>query len=71
MPLDPPRAGIHYKVLPKLLRYGVDQILYISCNPKTMAPNLEFMQENGYQVVTMKAYDNFPIKGYALPTETE
>ena len=58
--LDPPRAGIHYKVLPKLLRYGVDQILYISCNPKTMAPNLEFMQENGYQVVTMKAYDNFP-----------
>lgn len=58
--LDPPRAGIHYKVLPKLLAYGVDQILYISCNPKTMAPNLEFMQENGYRVVKIKAYDNFP-----------
>ena len=30
--VDPPRAGIHFKALPKLLSYGVDQILYISCN---------------------------------------
>ncbi|MDD7408688.1 MAG: 23S rRNA (uracil(1939)-C(5))-methyltransferase RlmD [Anaerovoracaceae bacterium] len=58
--LDPPRAGIHYKVLPKLMNYGVDQILYISCNPKTMAPNLAFMQEHGYRVMRIKAYDNFP-----------
>ncbi|MGI6206484.1 MAG: 23S rRNA (uracil(1939)-C(5))-methyltransferase RlmD [Anaerovoracaceae bacterium] len=58
--LDPPRAGIHYKVLPKLMNYGVDQILYISCNPKTMAPNLAFMQEHGYTVTRIKAYDNFP-----------
>ena len=58
--LDPPRAGIHYKVLPKLMRYGTEQILYISCNPKTMAPNLAYMQEYGYRVERIKAYDNFP-----------
>ena len=58
--LDPPRAGIHYKVLPKLMKYGTDQILYISCNPKTMAPNLAYMQEHGYRAERIKAYDNFP-----------
>lgn len=57
--VDPPRAGINYKILPKLLKYGVDEILYISCNPKTMADNLAFMQENGYVISKMKAYDNF------------
>lgn len=58
--VDPPRAGMNYKVLPKLLRYGVDQILYISCNPKTLMDNLLFMQENGYRIETVKAFDNFP-----------
>ena len=57
--VDPPRAGINYKILPKLLKYGVDEILYISCNPKTMVDNLAFMQENGYVISKMKAYDNF------------
>lgn len=58
--VDPPRAGMNHKVLPKLLNYGVDQILYISCNPKTMVDNLRFMEENGYRVVKIKAFDNFP-----------
>lgn len=58
--VDPPRAGINYKALPKLLRYGVDQILYISCNPKTLMDNLKFMEKNGYTIGTIKAFDNFP-----------
>ncbi|MCI8285190.1 MAG: 23S rRNA (uracil(1939)-C(5))-methyltransferase RlmD [Firmicutes bacterium] len=58
--VDPPRAGMNHKVLPKLLRYGVDQILYISCNPKTLMDNLKFMEENGYMIGTIKAFDNFP-----------
>ena len=72
--LDPPRAGIHYKALPRLMKYGTDQILYISCNPKTMAPNLAYMQEHGYLVSRFKAYDNFPytkhIESVALLTRT-
>ena len=59
--LDPPRIGIHPKALPKIMAYGVKQILYISCNPKTLAMNLAEMQEYGYQVKTLKAYDNFPM----------
>ena len=42
------------------MKYGTSQILYISCNPKTMAPNLAYMQEYGYRVERIKAYDNFP-----------
>ena len=58
--VDPPRAGINYKALPKILKYGVDQILYISCNPKTLVENLRFMEEHGYAAGEIKAYDNFP-----------
>lgn len=37
--VDPPRAGIQQKALDKILGYGVEQILYISCNPKTLMDN--------------------------------
>jgi 23S rRNA (uracil1939-C5)-methyltransferase len=58
--IDPPRSGIHYKALPKITSYGVNQILYISCNPKTMGENLKYMENNGYIVKNIKGYDNFP-----------
>lgn len=59
--VDPPRVGIQPKALDKIIGYGVEQILYISCNPKTLAGNLEYMQGNGYKVMKLKAYDNFPM----------
>lgn len=58
--LDPPRVGIHPKALEKIVNYGVNQIVYISCNPKSLADNLSFMQFYGYQVKSVKAFDNFP-----------
>lgn len=58
--LDPPRVGVHPKALEKIVNYGVKQIVYISCNPKTLVENLSFMQYYGYQVKTVKAFDNFP-----------
>lgn len=58
--LDPPRVGIHPKALEKIVSYGVNQIVYISCNPKTLADNLSVMQEHGYVVKSVKAFDNFP-----------
>ena len=57
--VDPPRAGILPKALLKILSYGVDQIIYISCNPKTMAANLRTAQLSGYEIIQLKAYDNF------------
>lgn len=58
--LDPPRAGIHPKALEKILNYGVNQIIYISCNPKSLVENLSFAQYYGYKTVSVKAFDNFP-----------
>src|SRR5665647_1079741 len=58
--VDPPRVGIHQKALEKIVAYGVKQILYISCNPKSLTDNLKYMTYYGYEVKTIKAYDNFP-----------
>ncbi len=57
--VDPPRVGISPKALDKIISYGVEQILYISCNPKTLAENLYYLQYYGYGVRTLKAFDNF------------
>ena len=71
--LDPPRVGIHPKALDKILGYQVDQILYISCNPKTMVLNMMQMKHAGYNISKFKAYDNFPgtkhIEAVALLTK--
>lgn len=58
--MDPPRSGIHPKALNKIIAFNVPQILYISCNPKTMINNLAVLKTQGYEVTKFKAYDNFP-----------
>ncbi|MCR5753350.1 MAG: 23S rRNA (uracil(1939)-C(5))-methyltransferase RlmD [Acetatifactor sp.] len=58
--LDPPRDGIHPKALPKIIAYGVDRIIYISCKPTSLVRNLEILLENGYQVEKAVAVDQFP-----------
>ena len=58
--LDPPRMGIEAKALDKILKYEVDEIVYISCNPKTLVENLYYMEYYGYTVEYLKGFDNFP-----------
>ena len=58
--LDPPRDGIHPKALPKIIGYGVDKIVYISCKPTSLARDLEVFLENGYAVERAVAVDQFP-----------
>ena len=57
--LDPPRDGIHPKALPKILDYGVDRIVYISCKMTSLARDLELIQQRGYTVEKMTAVDHF------------
>lgn len=57
--LDPPRDGIHPKALPKILNYGVERIVYISCKMTSLARDLEMMQLAGYRVEKMTAVDQF------------
>ena len=57
--LDPPRDGIHRKALPKILDYGVDNIVYISCKPTSLARDLEMIQQKGYKLVKAVCVDQF------------
>ncbi len=58
--LDPPRDGIHPKALPKILSYGVDRILYISCKATSLVRDLEIIQQYGYKVERATCVDQFP-----------
>ena len=58
--VDPPRVGISSNALEKIIGYGVKQIVYISCNPKSLADNLYYMQYYGYEIKSVKPFDNFP-----------
>lgn len=58
--MDPPRDGIHPKALPKIIAYGVDHIVYISCKPTSLVRDLEVFLENGYCVDKAVAVDQFP-----------
>ncbi len=58
--LDPPRDGIHPKALPKIISYGVERIVYISCKPTSLARDLEMFLDGGYRVERAVAVDQFP-----------
>ena len=58
--LDPPRDGIHPKAMPKLIAYGVDRIVYVSCKPTSLARDLAVFNENGYYLEKAAAVDMFP-----------
>lgn len=58
--LDPPRDGIHPKALQKIIDFGVEQMVYISCKPTSLVRDLEVLQEMGYRVVKGCAVDMFP-----------
>lgn len=57
--LDPPRDGIHPKALPKILSYGVERIVYISCKATSLARDLSAFLEAGYRVEKACCVDQF------------
>ncbi|MBQ4463928.1 MAG: class I SAM-dependent RNA methyltransferase [Eubacterium sp.] len=60
MVLDPPREGIHPKALPRLLSYGVDYFVYVSCKPDSLARDLGPILAAGYKPVKAVCVDMFP-----------
>ena len=58
--LDPPRDGIHPKAMPRILQFGVDHILYISCKPTSLARDLPAFISAGYRPVRGVCIDQFP-----------
>ena len=56
---DPPRSGMHPKVCAKLAESGAKKIVYVSCNPTTMARDLQLLQEK-YSIDKVQPVDMFP-----------
>jgi 23S rRNA (uracil-5-)-methyltransferase RumA len=57
--LDPPREGIQEKALRKIIAFGVDRIVYISCKPTSLVRDIAIMQEAGYILERASAVDMF------------
>ena len=58
--LDPPRDGIHPKALDRIINFGVDHLVYISCKPTSLVRDLVILQERGYKLERAVAVDMFP-----------
>jgi 23S rRNA (uracil-5-)-methyltransferase RumA len=58
--VDPPRVGIHDKAVGMLSRYGIDEIVYVSCNPETLARDAAYLVKGGYTAVKAVPVDMFP-----------
>ena len=58
--LDPPRSGLSAKVIARVAEAGAKKIVYVSCNPTTLAPNAAQLVEAGYKLVRVRPVDMFP-----------
>ncbi len=58
--VDPPRAGLSQKVVRRIIEAAPQRIVYVSCNPTTLAPNAAQLVEAGYRLVRVRPVDMFP-----------
>lgn len=58
--VDPPRAGCEEKVLAAMVGVAPERIVYVSCNPASLARDLAFLEANGYKVQAVQPVDMFP-----------
>jgi 23S rRNA (uracil1939-C5)-methyltransferase len=58
--VDPPRAGLSQKVVRRVIETSPQRIVYVSCNPTTLAPNAAQLVEAGYELRRVRPVDMFP-----------
>jgi 23S rRNA (uracil1939-C5)-methyltransferase len=58
--IDPPRAGLSQKIVRRVLECEAKRVVYVSCNPTTLAPNAAQMVEAGYELKRVRPVDMFP-----------
>jgi 23S rRNA (uracil1939-C5)-methyltransferase len=58
--VDPPRAGLSQKIVRRLIECEAQKIVYVSCNPTTLAPNAAQLTEAGYRLARVRPVDMFP-----------
>jgi 23S rRNA (uracil1939-C5)-methyltransferase len=57
---DPPRSGMHAKVVEQIIKLSPDRIVYVSCNPATQARDAKLLSEGGYVLKVVQPVDMFP-----------
>ena len=58
--VDPPRKGCDEKVLDTIVSMEPDRVVYVSCNPSTLARDLNYLDERGYKCLEVQQVDMFP-----------
>jgi 23S rRNA (uracil1939-C5)-methyltransferase len=58
--VDPPRAGLSQKVVRRMIETRAKRVVYVSCNPTTLAPNARQLVDAGYSLETVRPVDMFP-----------
>ena len=58
--VNPPRKGLNPEAFAALVRAGASRLLYVSCEPRTLARDLDRLSQAGYQVVKVQPFDMFP-----------
>jgi 23S rRNA (uracil1939-C5)-methyltransferase len=58
--VDPPRAGLHPRVVARVAELTPRRIVYVSCNPATLARDLRDFAQRGYELAEVRPFDMFP-----------
>ena len=58
--VDPPRKGCEQVVLETMVKMQPERIVYVSCDPATLARDVKYLRGNGYELDRVKAVDMFP-----------
>jgi len=58
--IDPPRSGVSKKSLKKIIELNTKKIIYVSCDPSTQARDINFLEQNGYELIKFSIIDQFP-----------
>lgn len=62
--MDPPRAGSDEKFMSSVVKLAPKKVVYVSCNPETLARDLQYFKKHGYEAKRAEAYDMFPFTGH-------
>ena len=62
--MDPPRAGSDEKFMTSVAKMGPKKVVYVSCNPETLARDLKFMKKKGYQIEKIQPVEMFPFTSH-------
>jgi 23S rRNA (uracil1939-C5)-methyltransferase len=58
--VDPPRKGLAPEVVEAMVKIAPERIVYVSCDPATLARDVKLLSEKGYRFVRAEAFDLFP-----------